>query len=262
MPALAQWQEILSTITVPAYFLVAAVLFQRNLWKSYPFFCSSLLLEGIAAVASTYFVELHPTAFGRIVLAGRVYLIFQPLLGLSYVFIVVEVFRKVFGSYKGIARWAQYFLIISLLIALIIAFSTSFLDTSTGRHAPSLLLQVSVAHRAITTALTLHLIFVAAFLAWMPIPLPSNTLRHSILFFVYFLVQTLTHFFWNRVGTDLREPLNLILSSLTLSALLGWVFLLRSGGEQLPGRPMATPDSARLLTQLDALNQALAGKRP
>jgi hypothetical protein len=253
MPAFAQWQMVLTQAAIPLYFVLAVVLFGRGLWKSYIWFWIYLLIEGLAALILLLSSQRD--------IVRWVHYLVQPLLWTAYVLIVIDVFHKLFSSYRGIARVARYFVAFSLAAAVVIALSTIGSDTNTGRHIPSVLLYYSVIDRAVTTALSLHLLLIAVFLAWMPVPLPANTVIHSFLFFFYFVIGSLTRFFWNRIGVENQPQINVILASLTIVFLAAWSLLLRAEGEKLPEPRKPATKASQILDRLDGLQQALARRQ-
>ena len=103
------------------------------------------------------------------------------------------------------------------------------------------------------------MILIAAFLLWMPIPLPANTIRHSFLFFFYFFVTTGVYYFLNTSNTQFAQMANLLTGALTLAALLAWYFLVQPEGEAIPVVSAAPRvSSSDLLGRLEALNRTLS----
>ncbi|HEU0119252.1 MAG TPA: hypothetical protein VFQ91_01920 [Bryobacteraceae bacterium] len=251
-PDLAHIQSAISLASIPVYFLVAWVLFHRKLWKSYLFFWICLLVEG-TALAATYF------SAGSRKASLQIYLVAQPIMWMLYVLMVLEVFRKVFARFPGIARFAQRVVLLSMVVAFAFALASMNGDLTNGWHGATLLMRYSVVFRTITSALTLYMVLIAGFLVWMPVPLPPNTIRHSFLFFFYFIVTTGVHYVLNTGGASFLHLANLILAILTLAALLSWLFLLQRAGEYLPNSAPAPRTSAGdILGRLESLNKALS----
>lgn len=257
---LAQWSSLLSLVNAPVYFLVAFVIFRRGLWRSYLYFWLYLIVEGVAAVANLYAGHSHK-------LQMTVYVIAQPPIWILYVLTVTDLFRKVFVRFPGISRVAQRLVIVSVLIGFVFALASIGGDLNSGWANISTIARYSVIQRVVTSALGIYLILIAAFLVWMPVPLPRNTIRHSVLFFTYFLLITAVHYYVNFFSAlkikNLVQPANLAFSIVTLAALLSWLFLLLPEGEMLPSssgrlRP-ASPGP--LLDRLESLNQSLSHRR-
>ncbi|MBI2690032.1 MAG: hypothetical protein HYX27_27315 [Acidobacteria bacterium] len=249
---MAELRSAISILSIPVYFLVAWVLYRRNLWRSYLFFWICLLMEGCALAATQL-------AGGARKPTTMIYMIAQPPMWVLYVMMVVEVFRKVFVRFPGIARFGQRFLLLSMLIAFTFALASIGGDLSNGWSGSSMIVRYSVIFRTITSALTIYMLLIAGFLLWMPVPLPPNTMRHSFLFFFYFIVTTGVHYFLNTSPPSFIRTANLVLSVLTLGALLSWLFLLRADGETLPAMvPAPRTSPSDLLGRLESLNNTLS----
>jgi len=254
-PDLATFRSVISLISIPVYFVVAWVLYRRNLWRAYRYFWICLIVEGLA--------------LGATLLAGGarrptllIYKIAQPIMWVLYVLMVLEVFRKVFARFPGIARFAQRVVVLSMLVAFVFALLSVPGELARGWSGSSILIRYSVILRTITSALTLYMILIAAFLVWMPVPLPPNTIRHSYLFFFYFIITTGVHYVLNTNLGGYVQVANLTISILTLVALLSWLFLLREDGENPPTSPGMAPARApsEILNRLESLNQSLTTK--
>ena len=251
-PDLVQLKRTITVLTVPAYFLVAWAFYRRNLWRSYLFFWICLLAEG-ATVAAMQF------ATGNRAAILIIYRVAQPFLWILYILMVIEVFQKVFAKFPGIARFAQKVVLVSMVIAFLFALASMGGDLSNGWSGRPMLTRYAVILRAITSALSVFMIFIAAFLVWMPVPLPPNTIRHSFLFFFYFFVTTGVYYILNTGATAFVSVANLVTSALTLAILGGWYFLVQPEGETVPAGGAAPRASASdMLGRLEALNRTLS----
>ena len=169
---------------------------------------------------------------------------------------VIEVFRKVFVRFPGIARFAQRFIAVSMLVAFVLAISTTGGDV---HHGATTIQMYSVAIRAITTALCVYLLLIAAFLFWMPVPLAPNSIRHSFLFFFYFVATTAVHYQLNIGDPRFIKMANLLISIITLVALLSWAWMLRPSGERSPVEPkLPRSGVSMMLNRLESINKTLS----
>ncbi len=247
-PGLAVLQSVLSYLTLPMYFVVAWVLYQRGLWLSYRYFWIGILLEG-------GFVAIGMATRNVKGAQKLTYLTGQTVMYIFYVLMVIEVFQKVFVRFPGIARFAQRVILVSMAIAFVFAIATA----SGEMHQKSSMVQwYSVALRAISTALCLYLILIAAFLVWMPVPLARNSIRHSVLFFFYFIATSAVHYRLNIGDVTFFRMANVFISATTLLALICWTWLLKPSGEIAP-TPPAAPRSgtSALLDRLESINKSL-----
>jgi hypothetical protein len=251
-PDLAQIRLIISWCTVPVYFAVAWVFFQRRIWRSYSYFFCSILLEGFV-LALLLLTQNSPLLYLQIYKASQV-----PIWVL-YILMVIDLYRKVFARYPGIARFAQRVVIASICLAFAFALFSIGGDLTEGWSGRPMIYRYFIIFRAISAALSLYLILIAVFLVWLPIPLPPNTIRHSVLFFFYFFVTAFVHYFLNLGQGSYVQLANLATSLLTLVALLCWFFLLQPKGEDPPSAP-PTPraPAGDMLDRLEALNRSLS----
>lgn len=248
-PGLVKLQYVISYLTLLTYFAVAWVLFQRGLWLSYRYFWMGILFEGVGLGISL--TTSHIKGAQKLV-----YLSVQPVLCILYLLMVIEVFRKVFVRYPGIARFAQRFIVASLVVAFLFSIATVGGDL---HHGATTVQMYSAAIRAITTALCLYLLLIAGFLVWMPVPLAPNSIRHSFLLFFYFIAATAVHYQVNIGNLPLIIVANLMISIITVAALLSWAFLLHSSGEITPSSPgLPRSGVSTLLNRLESINKSLS----
>ncbi len=248
-PGLAVLQSVLYYLTLPMYFVVAWVLYRRGLWASYRYFWAGIIVEGIS-------VAVEVATAGLKGYQKMIYLTVQPVIYVFYVLMVIEVFRKVFVRFPGIARFAQRVIVVSMVVAF--AFAIATLGGEVHQKF-SVVQWYSVALRAISTALWVYLILIAAFLVWMPVPLARNSIRHSVLFFFYFMSASAVHYRLNIGDQTFYRMANLFISAITLLALISWAWLLKPDGEIAPTNP-ATPRSgvSTLLNRLESINKSLS----
>jgi len=251
-PDLVQLKDMIAVLTIPVYFLVAWAFYHRNLWRSYFFFWICLLAEGSAALAT----KLASDNMATILL---IYTVAQPLILTLYILMVIELFQKVFAKFPGVARLAKRVVIVSMVLAFVFALASIGGDLSNGWSGRSMVFRYSVILRTISSAIIVYLILIAAFLLWMPVPLPANTIRHSFLFFLYFFVTTGVYYVLNTSNMPFALLANLLTGVVTLAALAAWYFLVQPEGEKIPAIGSAPRTSATdMLGRLEALNRTLS----
>ena len=247
-----QLKNTIWVLTVPVYLLVAWAFYRRNLWRQYFFFWLCLLAEAATVTATLLATGNRKAVF-------FIYAISQPVLWILYILMVIEVFQKVFAKFPGIARFAQRVVLASMVLAFIFALTSIGGDLSGGWSGRGMVFRYSVILRTITSALSVYIILLAAFLLWMPVPLPANTIRHSFLFFFYFFVATAVYYILNTSAPGFVDIANLVISGLTLATLGGWYFLVQPEGETVPAISAAPRASASdMLSRLEALNRTLS----
>lgn len=162
--------------------------------------------------------------------------------------------------FPAIGRFSQKVVVIGILAGCAVAMIGAEQDVSGRVHISAFATVAEVGDRGVATALAVTMLIVVAYLAWLPLPLPPNVLRHSLVLFLLLLVTSMTMLVWNRTGD--RESWAIFeLTSRASGAVaaIAWAALLRSSGEAAPVLGKApTVDSAAILRQLDAINQSLA----
>ena len=242
----------MSWFTVPVYFVVAWALYRRGLWRSYIYFFICIILEGLT-LGMLLLAQDNNRAYVLI------YKVSQVHTWVLYVMMVIELYRKVFARFPGIARFAQRVVIASVFIAFLVGLASIGGDLTQGWSGRSMIFRYSIILRAISAAITLFLLLIALFLVWLPIPLPANTIRHSLIFFFYFFVTAFVHYLLAKSSVSLVQVANLVTAVLTLAALLCWYWLLKPEGEIAPtaGKGPRTP-SSEMIGRLEALNRTLS----
>jgi hypothetical protein len=241
---------LLKLVTAATGYSLIALLIRRGLWRRYlPF----LLLIGLQSTVWAV-DELIPGDYRRPVFLG------VTLSGwFLYAFVVCQMFTRLFGTFPGIARTGNRVIAISLLLAIAISFLTTGEEFGGNTLMSIEVTFATVGERVVSAAILLYLILLLLFLRWMPVPVPENTVRHTIIFFFYFAGNALAIHYWNRVAR--QEDLyimNTVLAGLTITAFSAWAWLIRPEGEfAAPVRKAPTPDSTRILNQLEAINRAL-----
>jgi len=145
-----------------------------------------------------------------------------------------------------------------MLAAFLLSLTSLGGDLSTGWTGQSLISRYSVILRFLSSAITLFLLLITAFLHRMPIPLPPNVIRHSLIFFFYFLVNAFLQYELNITRQRYLDLVNLCLSAGTALALIAWFILLKEQGELPPASNAPRTPSGALLDRLDALNRSLS----
>ncbi len=189
-----------------------------------------------------------------------VYIIFVPLLAVCYVLAVLEVYSLVLERYAGlgtVGRWAISF---ALGLSLIIAAVTVYPDISTSLEASPVLLYMRVFQRILYSALLFFLLVLTGFLIWFPVPLPRNTVLHTIVFGLFFSSQALLLLFRNVGGPALTRALSAAHLGVYVLCVAAWCVFLSPRGERSTytlGQRWNREAQDRLISQLDTINDAL-----
>jgi hypothetical protein len=186
----------------------------------------------------------------------------QPLVWMFYVLITLEVFRHAFADHQGIYTASRKIMSWCVVGAVAIAAASAGIDLGRGSARYPILEFFLAADRTVTLSLLAFILALMAVLSWFPVPLNRNVLLHTVVFTFFFAAKAALLFSRNLFGPDFTRPGSLALFGVSIACLATWSVLLmtreqarivRSGIERSPA------DEARLMAQLDAINETLAG---
>ena len=195
---------------------------------------------------------------------GWAYFFTEPLILITYVFVVMEIHGQILEGYRGLSVLGRKFvlaasaasaLITALMHRQLFAFSAG---ASKWFHG------IMLVESTVYSTLMLFLLGIALFILWYPVSLRRNLLHYALGFCLFLGLMTAgnylinLNFAWNRPLSTVREGAYFL-------CLLGWVILFRKSWEvEEAGSPRHFSDSQRqrLLAQLDAMNRAIqAGQK-
>lgn len=254
MPAYFEIDLWLSLGTSLGAGLLALLLWKRGLAHAYKGFVAYLLAEFICGVALTW-----AGFYFKANMQARFFLVLQPVLWIFYIVMVREIHAKSLSRFRGIARVGQQVLLYGLIGSIVLSVATVQPDLHSLNHAGAIpILYVTAAHRVVTGGLTLFLLLLTAILTWFPVPISRNTILHTSLAFVFFLLMTVAHLYRNLTGKEVTDQVNHGIMAMGTLCLLAWAVLLQPAGET--ARQQESPsvaESSWIFTQLEALNRAL-----
>jgi hypothetical protein len=242
----------LTLIQIGAFLLLLSKLFRTGLWRKYRCFTWYIFFECVR-------LPLMASLNIRTNVYAHVYFATQPILWLSLVLVVFEVFQLVLSDHAGIATLGRKALTWALGASAIVSGATLLLE-SQQQSESALLFNFMLVERLVMTSLLVLLLCLTVFWAYFPIPLSGNIRAHASIFAFYFSVRT--SLLWVRTffGLDYVVTLNLVGQVLAVSCLLAWTIMLRKTGEVTPDRRPPDSDSeGRLLSKLESLNETLMG---
>ncbi len=245
-----QWLMLLKLLSATIGYSLIALLIGRGLGKRYAAFLALIFLHSTSWVTDGWLPnEYRIPTFIAATVAGWI----------LYAYVVCEMFGRLFGHYSGIARTGQRVIAISMILALSASLVTADLDFGNNLSSTGVLI-ATLGERVVSVAIIVYLILILLFLRWMPVPVPENTARHTVIFFFYFVISALVLHFWNRVASQAdRVTVNCMLAGVSTVCFAAWAWFLRAEGEYtIPSRDKPpTPDAERILSQLESINRAL-----
>jgi hypothetical protein len=227
-------------------FLFQAILAVRlavaRLWRVYPAFTLyiiSLLTESL--VLSVF--AAHQGVFGRIWVFSR--LIVLPLEAL----VVLAIFARWTVSFPGIGAFGRGLLAVLTVVSVALALSTLPIGGSRDGWVVAYKL-MTVANRVSNFCFASFLLLTIAFFSKFGGPVAPNLRRHSWCMAVFVSANTVSYFF---VSTRMFRVANVLLPSISMAALVFWIFAFRKSGEVQP-ITRADPDQGAVA---DAMNEQL-----
>src|SRR4029077_16568010 len=213
------------------------------------FFFTSLTLALLRSIALLPFGPRQPAYY-------RIWASTEPILWVSYILVVFELYSLVLKRYRGIYSVSRMFFFIAVAASTIIS-ALTVLPTMTGALAKRpLLYYYALAERGIVTSLAIFLLLLLALVTWFPVPLSRNLLIHCSVYSVYFFANNVINLFWHVFGADIGYWIAMAKVAVALGCYFCWAFYLTRSGENrtaslhLGRSPL---EEKRLLGQLEGL---------
>jgi hypothetical protein len=246
-------QKSFWTLNVLASAFVVGRLYWAGLHRTYRFFFASLVFALLRSAA------LFP--FGtRNWIYYRIWAGTEPILWVSYVLVVFELYSLVLKQYHGIYSVGRKFFFVAVATSTVIS-ALTVLPTMTGALATHpLRYYYSLAERGVVTSLAIFLLLLLAMVTWFPVPLSRNLLIHCSVYTAYFFAVNVINLYWHLGGTEATYWRNMSRYAVALGCYFCWAFLLSRSGEDrtaslhLGRSPL---EEKRLLGQLEGLNATL-----
>ena len=235
--------------------VLAAKLFSNGLFRTYRAFTTFLVVSVLRVVLMRFFT-FSPSLYRDFFITT------EAIQLVLYVWMVMELYSLIFRNYPGIRTASQIALGAALLLALVVSFLSLSSDMA-ARAKPtiSILDQFMIAERGVISSMVILILLITAFLAYYPVPLPSNLILHSAVFAVYFLSKSALILFRNLTGSSVDRFLSLSVMGLAGICLVIWFAGMRKAGEQsslIVGHRWDPREEQRLVAQLKGMNSALA----
>jgi hypothetical protein len=184
----------------------------------------------------------------------------QPILWLSYILVVFELYSLVLKHYRGIYSVGRIFFFVAVATSTAISALTVSVTTTGALVKNPLLYYYALAERGIVTSLAIFLLLLMVLVAWFPVPLSRNLLIHCSVYTAYFFALNVIDLFWHLSGLQASYWSNMARYVVALGCYFCWAFLLSPSGEDrtaslhLGRSPL---EEKRLLGQLEGLNATL-----
>lgn len=216
------------------------------------------VFAGIQLVQSTVLLGLY--SFGLKKFYGYVYLGTSPLVWLTYILVVLELYNVVLQRYEGLATVSRKVLRVVFVLAILASVVTLIPEAHETVRKYTGLATVSMVERGVVSSLVFFLLMIGAFLLWFPVQLSRNAIVHTGLCCLFFLNTGASFFFRDVSGMDSTRAVSTAMLGVGTLCLFLWAALLQFSGEQMQvtSRPaFVRRDEERLMQQLNSVNAAL-----
>jgi hypothetical protein len=227
-----------------------------GLWRRYKFFTTYVAVEcGLGLTGLLIRSSSRPDANK---IYAWLYVLTEPITWILQFLALLEIYNLVLKPHRGIATLGRWALTAGLGISVILSGLT--LGWNLELKGPPLLEQYLVVARFVTGTLLVFVLLIIVFLVYFPVSLNRNTVLHCGVFAAYFFIKTVSLTVRNVMGVEYTSIENLTKATFVSLCFLVWiVFLNRRGETEIvkAGHGSNPDDEARLLRQLDAINDTL-----
>ena len=251
MISLQTLRLLLTVIQIGGYAAVLTKVFRLGLQAKYRSFALYVVWELLRLLA-TLVIPYRSTFYAYF------YLGTQPISWILLVLSILEIFQLVLRAHVGIATLGRKILTGSLIASTVISCLTLFVDLQTVSGMTAVLDTFAMLERLVLTSVLLLVLCLTMMLAYFPVPITPNVRLHTCIFTAYFFVKTLLA--WARTiwGVGVLKTTNPIAQITMALCLLAWALWMSRAGEVATSvRRPSSDEEARLLSQLDAINQTL-----
>jgi hypothetical protein len=226
MAQLASAESILQYVEPTAVLVLLIRLSWQGLIRRYKYFSGYLVISLCQVVVPLVFgLHLDSDAYARF------YFFTEPVLWLSYLLVLLELFDHVFKDFPGIRSAGKLAVKIAVPVAIIAAGLTALPSIFHVAGASSLLRLYLVVERSVMVVILLVLVIVQTLLFRFGLRLPKNTVSYSLGYAIFFGVLAAQGFLLSELGIQFVTLTNTITITLAVACLLFWTFTLTREGE-------------------------------
>ena len=228
-------------------------LYSLRLQKIYRYFFAGMALT---VIRSAVLFPIEP----RTKIYYQVWIATQPLLWVSYVLIVSELYFLALKYYRGIYSLARWFFFGAVTTAVISSAITVLPTITVAPVRYPMAYYYALIERGIATSLGIFLLLLLLLVTWFTIPLSRNLLTHCTVYSVYFFATNVISLLRQFGSNNTNDLSNISKLTVALGCYFCWAFLLSRSGEDrtaslhLGRSPL---EEKRLLGQLEGLNATL-----
>jgi hypothetical protein len=219
-----------------------------RLWRSYPWFTAYIFSLGLES--GLLLAVVHQR-----VLYQRIWVVFRLIDAVLVAKVVLAIFGQWTSSFHGIGAFGRRLAVLIIAVSTAAVFFT--FPVSWPNHAWDLVVKVAiVSSRAANIGFALFLLLTMIFFLKFGGPVAPNLRRHTWAMAAYLGATSASYFVlasWVWIG-------NTLLPTVTILALLFWIFALRPAGEIQPetaGNPELWEEAEEMNRQMQKLADAV-----
>jgi hypothetical protein len=248
-------EKVLWTLSVLGSALVVWRLHSLDLHLTYRFFFLNMALSVARSLALLPFGPRTPIYY-------KIWVSTEPILWVSYILVVYELYSLVLKQYQGIYSLGRWFFFAAVATSSIVATLSVLTTNSTNALGSSLplIFPYVLFERLAFTSLAIFLFLLLALIAWFPVPLSRNLLIHGTIYTGYFFVNNVLMMFFHIRGPEAASLVSDARLSTAIVCYACWILRLSQSGEdrvtslRLGRSPV---EERRMLVHLDTLNATL-----
>lgn len=246
----------LSALFVLGAGLTAIKLLKTGLYRTYPAFCASLIVQ-----VPLFIAELILPSHSHSDTYFYIWEVTQPVTWFFYVAMVFELYRLILARHKGLytlGQWAMYAGIAISVTLSALALLPRF-TPAMQQHSRWGMPYLTAGERGIDCSLAVFLLFMMFLLSWYAVPLSRNVVVHAVICTAFLLSTTLRLVLYNILGMKNMNELDIGMTAVSCVCMLAWFLLLTPEGEEVRIKQpwIGAEQEERILSQLDSLNAAL-----
>src|SRR6266498_466999 len=208
--------------TLGGFALTAVRLYSSGLFRKYRIFFAYLIFS---ALQSGICLSLDVRSGAYL----RFFILSEPLIWFFYVMVVLELCSLVLDKYRGLYSLGRWVLYGSVAISICLSVLTFYIRTP--GQLSRLLPYYFVIERGVVCALLIFLFLILVLLSRLPVRLSRNVVVHSLVYSVFFLVNTLGLLLRSVLGLPVSTWLSTVQIGITALCVLVWLFFLDPKGE-------------------------------
>ena len=184
----------------------------------------------------------------------------EPLLCLSYILLVSDLYSLVLQNYKGLQTVGRWMLVIAVPLAIAISVVSVLPTLEKPASEISVVFYFDLINRGIMLSLVIFILLILSFLSWYPISLSRNVVVHCVICTIFLISSSMGYLVRNVEGGSVHNAVNLAHLVITAVCWSGWLLLLTPTGEaakMVVRREWSREEEQRLVDQLTSINSSL-----